>query len=481
MSETYEDLKGAHGNSRFFRPKRFEAKKLFLGVPPKAWFEGNEFDLRDISVHGAGCASKYLDLADEPVEGPIEGVLRLTQCGREIFSASATQVRSQIAGGDFFIGLALKGRQFDLDALVRGNAGALALDPPVNRAAFEPSQAYKSYCAEILNYVGGYLDRIDRHLAPIEDKLTPEETRELIGALVEAASDPWRRLLEDGNDLVIPGNNDKEFRQSLKSFTERVITRELVGGASWARCYFKPMGYPGDFQIMNFMYDAEPVGTSLRSKFLHMLGVIAGKPIVSRMETMARLIVDHGAACRKMENPVKIMSIGCGPARELEPILKGSDPATRWAATLIDQEPDALDYALNSSASLPGAERLQTTALNVSFKDMLGASPVGAQIFKQDIVYSAGLVDYLNPLLAMRFIRRMYDFLKPGGRLIIGNVNDCRTGTLWPMEYVLDWTLYFRNENDMRALAGEVDGAKIQILSDPLNAIYFLVLDKPAH
>ena len=121
------------------------------------------------------------------------------------------------------------------------------------------------------------------------------------------------------------------------------------------------------------------------------------------------------------------------------------------------------------------------SALNVSFKEMLGASPVGAQIFQQDIVYSAGLVDYLNPLLAMRFVRRMYDFLKPGGRLIIGNVNDCRTGTLWPMEYVLDWTLYFRSENDMKALASEVEGAKFQILSDPLNAIYFLVLDKPAH
>lgn len=480
MSETYEDLKGAHGNNRFFRPKRFEAKKLFLGIPPRAWFDGNEFDLTDISVSGVGCCSRYLDLADEPSEGPVEGVLRLTQRGREIFSASATQVRSQIAGGDFVIGVALKGRQFDIDALVRGNAGALALEPVADRTGFEPSKEYKSHCAEVLNFVGGYLNRIDRHLAPIEDKLTLEESRDLIGALVDAAADPWRLLLEAGNDLVIPGNKDKEIRQSLKAFTERVVTRELVGGASWARCYFKPMGYPGDFQIMNFMYDGTPVGTSLRSKFLHMLGVIAGKPIVSRMDTVAQLIVDHAATREDVARTVNVMSIGCGPARELESILASSPFSTTWAATLVDQEPEALDYALSSASMLPGADRLKATALNISFKDMLGASPVGAQIFQQDIVYSAGLVDYLNPLLAMRFIRRMYDFLKPGGRLIIGNVNDCRTGTLWPMEYVLDWTLYFRNENDMKAMAGGVDDAKMQILSDPLNAILFLVLDKPA-
>ena len=261
-------------------------------------------------------------------EGSIEGVLRLTQRGREIFSASATQVRSQIAGGDIVIGVALRGRQFDLDALVRGNAGALALEPLAEQSPYEPSQAYKSYCAEVLNFVGGYLNRIDRHLAPIEDKLTPEESADLIGALVDAASEPWRRLLEDGNDLVIPGNNDKEVRQSLKAFTERVVTRELVGGASWARCYFKPMGYPGDFQIMNYMYDGTPVGTSLHSRFLHMLGVIAGKPIVSRMETMAQLIVDHAATRRDAERSVNVMSIGCGPARaNLSRSLKGRLPS----------------------------------------------------------------------------------------------------------------------------------------------------------
>lgn len=448
-------------------------------MPPRAWFDGNEFDLINISVSGAGCSSRYLDLADEPPEGSIEGVLRLTQHGREIFSAPAVQVRSQITGGDFSIGVALTGRKFDLDALVRRNAGTLALEPVSPHAAPEPPQIYKSYCAEVLNFVGGYLNRIDQHLAPIEDKLTPQESHELIDALIGAASEPWRRLLEDGNDLVIPCNTDKELRNSLKAFTERVVTRELVGGASWARCYFKPMGYPGDYSIMNFMYDGTPVGPSLRSKFLHMLGVEAGKPIVSRMQTIAQLIVDHAATREDAARAVNVMSIGCGPARELEPILASSPSSTTWAMTLVDQEPEALDYALTSAMGLPGSERLRATALNVSFKDMLGASPVGAQIFQQDIVYSAGLVDYLNPLLAMRFIRRMYDFLKPGGRLIISNVNDKRTGTLWPMEYVLDWTLYFRNENDMKAMASGVDDARVQILSDPLDAIHFLVLDKP--
>ncbi len=73
----------------------------------------------------------------------------------------------------------------------------------------------------------------------------------------------------------------------------------------------------------------------------------------------------------------------------------------------------------------------------------------------------------------------MYEFLKPGGKLIIGNVNDLRTGTLWPMEYILDWTLYFRNETEMRAMASEATGGIVSIESDPMNAIYFLIVEKP--
>ncbi len=47
------------------------------------------------------------------------------------------------------------------------------------------------------------------------------------------------------------------------------------------------------------------------------------------------------------------------------------------------------------------------------------------------------------------------------------------------MEQVLDWTLYFRSKDDMRALAREAPDAHMTICADPLDSIYFLVLEKP--
>jgi extracellular factor (EF) 3-hydroxypalmitic acid methyl ester biosynthesis protein len=479
MSESYENLAGATGKARFFRPKRFAASDLFAAAPPRVWFDDQEFLLDNISSTGAGCRTRDLLPEDIEVEGDGRGVLRLTQFGREIFSARARLARTGLARGVVIVGLALDGANFPLDDLVRKNAHALAhgfAAPVQDRSAV--SAEYKSYCADILSFVGGYLNHIDRHLSPIEEKLEPAAVNEIIMRLTEGATSTWRALLEEGNDLVLPVHRNKSKRTVLKQYTERVVTRELTGGQSWGRSYFKPMGYPGDYKIMNFMYDGVPEGDCLHAKFLHMLGVVAGQPIVTRMKALAGLILDHAVAHEGRQEAFNIMSIGSGPARELEPLIKAGG-GYKWRATLVDQESAALDYALNKAAGIGAGDALNVSALNISFRDMLSASSFRAQLLEQDIIYSSGLVDYLNPLLAMRFVRRMYDYLKPGGKLIIGNVNDLRTGTLWPMEYILDWTLYFRNEEEMMAMAGETPEAIVSVESDPLSAIYFLVVEKP--
>ena len=479
MSKSYEDLSGARGERRNFRPIRASARSIFQKKVPVVWFNDEELSLENISVNGVGCVA-HSSIEEHSALPSDLGILRFTQNGQEIFRCSATKVRSAPAHEGTFIGLTLVDQVLRLDELAMGNATILALTPPVASTEMQPSQAYKSFCAEVLAFVGGYLDRIDLHLEPIADKLSYKEENELVLALVDAAREPWRKILCDGNRLVIATHNDPEMRSALKTFTEKVVTRELVGGASWARSYFKPMGYPGDYQIMNYMYDHCPEGASLRAKFLHMLGVVAGEPIVSRMQKLASLIVDTSNQNQQASDATRIMSIGCGPARELEPILSQSPKTQNWVVTLVDQEVDALHYAVSNALRLDERARLKTNALNISFKEMMTGAGYRAEIGNQDVVYSAGLVDYFSPLLAMRFVNRMYDFLKPGGRLIIGNVNMKETGTLWAMDYVLDWSLYFRNEEEMMAMARDLPkGAKVEIVPDALDAVLFLVVSKP--
>jgi len=164
----------------------------------------------------------------------------------------------------------------------------------------------------------------------------------------------------------------------------------------------------------------------------------------------------------------------------MEDILSGTPDDVRWRMNLVDQEPAALDYAFERIATMPDRDRLNVTGLNISFREMLRPSPDNAAFMNNDIIYSSGFVDYLNPLLAQRFIKRLYDFVKPGGQVIVGNVNNLSTGMIWPLEYITDWTLYFRNEEEMRAMAREIPDAKVSVISDPMEAVYFLVVEKPA-
>jgi len=478
MSETYENLAGASGRARFFRPKRFDADIIFAGEPPCIWFDDEEYALDNISANGAGCLSLCEVTATPSFDSSVSGVLRVTQRGRELFRAHARKARANIGRGGLFVGFSLDKDSFDLFALRRENARAISTaSPKAARSAAVPD-GYKSFCADVVNFIAESTDHINKFYQPIESNLSEEEANSLVLELAQAAEANWLSLIQEGNDLVRPLHREKKLRQQIKRFTERVVTSSLLPGEGWARSYYKPMGYPGDFRIMNYIYDGTPVGETITDKFLHQLSLVGSRPVKSRMEDLAKLIVK--SADRRRGEEFNILSIGAGPARELANIAEAMPPETHLRAMLIDQESEALDFAMNAARKMRMADRVTVSALNISFKEMLNPSPLAGLFADKDLIYSSGLVDYLNPLMAQRFVKRVYQYLKPGGKLIIGNLNDLNTGMTWPCEYVVDWTLYFRSRDEMTAMASGAPDAKMTIESDYLDAIYFLILEKPA-
>ncbi len=479
MSKTYEHLPGAAGKARFFRPNRYDAGAIFSGVPPRVVFEGEVFDLDNISAGGAGCvARRRNDDAGEP--SGASGVLRLTQHGRELFLGAARKVRTHAGPGGISAGFELEANRFDLDWLIRENASVLARETREAAAAIEPAVAYKTFCADATAFLGGYLLRIQKFVAPIEARLDEDERNDIARDLAAAAEVEWLDLMRTGNALTAEIHDDKQRRIAYKSYTERTVSQILLNGPGWARCYYKPAGYPGDYKIMNYGYEQKPEGDSVAQKFLHLLGMSASRAILTRMEMVASLVADYALARRTgAGDEFTITSVGCGPARELEDILAGTPQDVRWRINLVDQEPAALDFAFERISVMHDRDRLSATGLNISFREMLRPSADNAAFIGNDVIYSSGFVDYLNPLLAQRFVKRLYDFVKPGGQVIIGNVNNLETGMLWPLEYITDWSLYFRNEEEMHVMAREIPGAKVSVVSDPMQAVYFLVVEKP--
>ena len=125
-----------------------------------------------------------------------------------------------------------------------------------------------------------------------------------------------------GNDIVREVMASREAREATKEFTELVLTPEMRAGAIWDRSYIKPMGYPGDFQIMNQVYSWNRVGDTVYQQLVHRLGLEVAECIETRMHVVRDWIADT-VERRGQDRPARILSLGSGPAREIESFLDG--------------------------------------------------------------------------------------------------------------------------------------------------------------
>ena len=105
-----------------------------------------------------------------------------------------------------------------------------------------------------------------------------------------------------------------------------------------------------------------------------------------------------------------------------------------------------------------------------------------------DLVYSSGLYDYIMtfPLDdskgTVALTRNLFNLVKPGGTLIVGNFNHNNPRDLrFIMEYVYDWRLIYRSERDMLEFARSIPEKQIKsirIEREPLEINYFLKIEK---
>jgi len=54
----YEELKGSSGKEIWFRPTRYDARKLFPNNPPKVRVKSHSYQLHDISLTGIAVVAK---------------------------------------------------------------------------------------------------------------------------------------------------------------------------------------------------------------------------------------------------------------------------------------------------------------------------------------------------------------------------------------------------------------------------------------
>src|SRR5437764_1135124 len=101
-------------------------------------------------------------------------------------------------------------------------------------------------------------------------------------------------------------------KKTARKFAVHRLTRvgiqlgmPLLGdGPIWRRSLDKPRGYPGDYGILNFVYDRDDQGESAYARLCHRLGLDVGDCVRTRMQLvvaeLAALLRSKGDEMRSL-------------------------------------------------------------------------------------------------------------------------------------------------------------------------------------
>lgn len=243
------------------------------------------------------------------------------------------------------------------------------------------------------------------------------------------------------------------------------------------RAYYKPSGYAGDFLMMEMIYANEPDGDGKLGKLMDRWCLESGaaRAVRGRRKFLKDRLRELCGERRKKRGAARIMNIACGSNRELFDFLAGCDYTEQISALCIDVDPKALEYTGRVVDVFPHRASIRLMNDN-AVRWALGR--VRHNIGLQDVIYSAGLTDYLDDRVFVALINRSYESLENGGTLVIGNFGYANTNKAF-LDHILQWRLIHRSEDDLRRIFSHTPfGERVEIVPEENGINLFAVAKK---
>ena len=234
------------------------------------------------------------------------------------------------------------------------------------------------------------------------------------------------------------------------------------------RSFDKPRGYAGDAVMLDHIYGIEHPGpdyhpaTVAGKVYAHTVNAPASRAVRHRREVLARLIDETANRCG--DSNARIFSIAAGHLREAELSLAVQ---TRKLAEFdaMDQDRESLQI-IERDYTRYGVRPQYGTV-----RDLLrNKTPAG----HYDLVYAAGLFDYLEERVARKLVEVMLGMLRPKGKLLIANFAR-NIPDVGYMETFMDWWLIYRDSEEVRKLFPEPlqTSQQLRLFTDPGENIIF--------
>ena len=249
---------------------------------------------------------------------------------------------------------------------------------------------------------------------------------------------------------------DAEVMNVWQSVPEVYITKDTMQGYA----LLKPHGYSGDYVIIERIYEQwlSPKEHLINwDRFFHKQE--APRAIINRK----KYFLDILDTLQKKDGKRDVLNIGCGPSNDVVEFLSKGDSHIFFEC--VDYDKDAIEYSHNKVKEKGFLNHIEFHREN-AFK---------FRPSKQfDLIWSAGLFDYLDEKTFKMLLAKQLAFLKTGGEMVIGNFS-LDNPTRDYMECG-NWFLYHRSPDDLIKIAGEcgIPDDKISVKSESLGVNLFL-------
>lgn len=313
----------------------------------------------------------------------------------------------------------------------------------------------------VVNEMRAFLSEVARWVEQVDlSDALPKENGRLRADIFDELALPlmeqtqlYLRQLEVAAALV-----DAEHAPAHRAFAQAALHPLILRAPFVFRTFTKPLGYAGDYQMVNQLLDDPRQGPStyfqiVNAAFLQAAVAIAHR---NRIDILTDFLMHKAALARAAGRVYKVLNVGCGPAIEVQRFLESCADAHWLRFELVDFSAETLEWTRARLADI-----LQRTGRAVEIRYVHDSvhnllkrrRGNGADIEPDncDVVYCAGLFDYLSDKVCMRLLQHFAGRVGAGGRLLVTNVHANNPGK-FGMEHLLEWHLIYRNEESLSAL-----------------------------
>lgn len=241
------------------------------------------------------------------------------------------------------------------------------------------------------------------------------------------------------------------------------VTRRQMAGTMQAEAIERQFGYSGDFQIIDHIYTRHVCPEPDKRQWdLFFHSQAAPVAVRNRKAYFQQLMNDRLSA---HSGRLDLLNVASGPCRDLREFFLDQPDAPVFA-DCVDMDARAVDYG--SRLCSPWLDRIAFHHRNI-------LKHVPARAY--DLVWSAGLFDYLSDRLFVHLLGVLLKVVKPGGEVVIGNFSDFNPSRDF-MEIFGHWSLRHRSRESLLELAAQagVPEGRSEVRWEPEGVNYFLHL-----